>query len=195
MKYIFLRANHCILNWISLNFLEVHFYINLTLARGMTWRRKSDNPFANPLLTFDTRWRSYVAMNTIASSQPCSTLPLKARFLGPTWGPSGADRTQVGPMLAPGTLLFRTFMCSLESWPSVNTVGIKGKICHCSFINTTWSVSDCLDHQCRADDLGNIDKWFRFQKSPVEALWCRRRCQSGTWLLFHWLTLHAAVFS
>ena len=28
------------------------------------------------------------------------TEPLKARFMGPTWGPSGADRTQVGPMLA-----------------------------------------------------------------------------------------------
>ena len=26
-------------------------------------------------------------------------------FMGPTWGPSGADRTQVGPMLAPWTLL------------------------------------------------------------------------------------------
>ena len=30
---------------------------------------------------------------------------LIARFMGPTWGPSGADRTQVGPMLAPLTLL------------------------------------------------------------------------------------------
>ena len=28
-----------------------------------------------------------------------------ARFMGPTWGPSGAGRTQVGPMLAPWTLL------------------------------------------------------------------------------------------
>ena len=27
------------------------------------------------------------------------------RFVGPTWGPSGADRTQVGPMLAPWSLL------------------------------------------------------------------------------------------
>ena len=26
--------------------------------------------------------------------------PLIASFMGPTWGPSGADRTQVGPMLA-----------------------------------------------------------------------------------------------
>ena len=30
---------------------------------------------------------------------------LTARFMGPTWGPSGTDRTQVGPMLAPWTLL------------------------------------------------------------------------------------------
>ena len=31
---------------------------------------------------------------------------LIARFMGPTRGPSGADRTQVGPMLTPWTLLF-----------------------------------------------------------------------------------------
>ena len=30
---------------------------------------------------------------------------LIARFMGPTWGPPGAGRTQVGPMLAPWTLL------------------------------------------------------------------------------------------
>ena len=28
---------------------------------------------------------------------------LKAGFIGPTWDPSEADRTQVGPMLAPWT--------------------------------------------------------------------------------------------
>ena len=31
--------------------------------------------------------------------------PLIARFMGPTWGPSGAYRTQVGPMLAQWSLL------------------------------------------------------------------------------------------
>ena len=35
----------------------------------------------------------------------CRLPALIAKFLGPTWGPPGADRTQVGPMLAPGTLL------------------------------------------------------------------------------------------
>ena len=34
-----------------------------------------------------------------------TTSPLIARFVGPTWGLSGADRTQVGPMLALWTLL------------------------------------------------------------------------------------------
>ena len=32
--------------------------------------------------------------------------PQIAKFMGPTWGPSGADRTQVGPMLAPWTMNF-----------------------------------------------------------------------------------------
>ena len=32
---------------------------------------------------------------------------LIARFMGPTWGPSGANRTQMGPMLASWTLLSR----------------------------------------------------------------------------------------
>ena len=31
---------------------------------------------------------------------------LIARFMGPSWGPSRADSTQVGPILAPWTLLF-----------------------------------------------------------------------------------------
>ena len=40
----------------------------------------------------------------------CISTPLIARFMGPTWGPSGAERTQVGPMLAPWTLLSGTFL-------------------------------------------------------------------------------------
>ena len=35
----------------------------------------------------------------------CGSLSLIARFMGATWGPPGTDRTQVGPMLAPWTLL------------------------------------------------------------------------------------------
>ena len=48
------------------------------------------------------------------------SIPLIARFMGPTWGPSGADRTQVGSMLAPWTLLtglyIRKFLPGRPCW-------------------------------------------------------------------------------
>ena len=36
-----------------------------------------------------------------------SVTTMIARFMGPTWGPPGTNRTQVGPMLAPWSLLSR----------------------------------------------------------------------------------------
>ena len=42
-------------------------------------------------------------------------LSLIARFMGPTWGPSGDDRTQGGSMLAPSTLLSGVFLEMLLS--------------------------------------------------------------------------------
>ena len=44
-----------------------------------------------------------------------SGTPLITRFMGPKWGPSGADRTQVGPMLAPWTLLSGT-IGNMTTW-------------------------------------------------------------------------------
>ena len=46
-----------------------------------------------------------VIMNgsTNQGGRSCCWPALIARLMGPTWGPSGADRTQVGPMLAPWT--------------------------------------------------------------------------------------------
>ena len=57
---------------------------------------------------------------TTAVIKRISVLPIAlwimlARFMGPTWGPSGADRTQVSPMLAPWTLL------SGEDWKHLKT--------------------------------------------------------------------------
>ena len=42
---------------------------------------------------------SYLCYGNSYSGKAISSLI--ARFMGPTWGPSGAGRTQVGPMLAP----------------------------------------------------------------------------------------------
>ena len=55
----------------------------------------------------------------------CALTTLIARFMGPTWGPPGADRTQVGPMLAPWTLL--SGMChhyqalSIRNWSHIGS--------------------------------------------------------------------------
>ena len=46
--------------------------------------------------------------------------PLTAWFMGPTWGPSGTDRTQVDPMLAPWTLLSGLILTSLSCGPMPN---------------------------------------------------------------------------
>ena len=72
-------------------------------------------------------------------SIPCrwGTQSLKTRFMGPTWGPSGADRTQVGPMLAPWTLLsgLVIYKVLIKTSPNANT----------RYIQRMWNLySDCL---------------------------------------------------
>ena len=56
----------------------------------------------------------------------CSTkfdTPHISRFMGPTWGPRGDDRTQVGPMLAPWTLLSGIFSCFIFFRFQSNSLG------------------------------------------------------------------------
>ena len=56
-----------------------------------------------------TPFRLFAVVFTVALSSrlllATSQTSLIARFMGPTWGPSGDNRTQVGPMLAPWTFL------------------------------------------------------------------------------------------
>ena len=47
----------------------------------------------------------FQAIQGKAGLTPLEKLSLITRFMEPTWGPSGAERTQTGPMLATGTLL------------------------------------------------------------------------------------------
>ena len=100
---------------------------------------------------------------------PCMMTPLIARFMGPTWGPSGADRTQVGPMLAPWTLLFgagrlnngcRHISC--ENW----TMNYSDhRTCHKQILNILLQV-------LRGDacwELGVVE----YNESPPESSQCR----------------------
>ena len=52
---------------------------------------------------FDRNWGKHADSEVALKMLTKHTL--RARFMGPTWGSSRADRTQVGPLLAPWTLL------------------------------------------------------------------------------------------
>ena len=57
----------------------------------------------NSLWPSDTKWR-HGSGSTLAQEWLVYHSQI-TRFMGPTWGQSGATRTQVGPMLAPWSLL------------------------------------------------------------------------------------------
>ena len=63
---------------------------------------RPDCPVAHSqFLCIDWHWMGV----TFPRSTGAGKHTLIPRFMGPTWGPSGADRTRVGPMLATWTLL------------------------------------------------------------------------------------------
>ena len=55
---------------------------------------------------------------------------LIARFMGPTWGPSGADSTLVGPMLAPWTLLSGNAMQNCDLWINMWYFAFRSFLCY-----------------------------------------------------------------
>ena len=69
-----------------------------------------------PLVLSRSCWPCKRSMSLSCFVHACSSVipergwSLIARFTGPTWGPSGADRTQVGSMLASWTLLSGIFL-------------------------------------------------------------------------------------
>ena len=81
---------------------------------GSRWREKrSQHSWCMRNPQFGVSGKSPMVHLNIVYSRNLAVKALKvalkdtliARLMGPIWGPSGADRTQVGPMLAPWTLL------------------------------------------------------------------------------------------
>ena len=107
-----------ILSWLQcLNYI-IHStqWFNMFVSRWIEISKNSFNQLLNSNNSIRNHmlisWRKKSSVWYVSSYQVlfiCLCLQNKpsliARFMGPTWGPSGADRTQVGPMLAPWTLL------------------------------------------------------------------------------------------
>ena len=79
--------------------------------------------------------RGSVSMKGLISHSYLSENTLMARFLGPTWGLSGADRTQIGPMLAPWTLLSGYCSC-VSCFQDSILIGIC--TCHNEWAVVSW---------------------------------------------------------
>ena len=58
----------------------------------------------DPFIQYQISMSTYQNVPEMGWSQP-HALTLIARFMRPTWGPTVADRTHLGPMLAPWSLL------------------------------------------------------------------------------------------
>ena len=67
---------------------------------------------------------------------------LIARFMGPTWSPSGADRTQVGPMLTPLTLLSGLFyIFEVQMWIGPYLSMCEYYTCHVGVVLKSYKTS------------------------------------------------------
>ena len=104
-------------------------------------------------------------------------LTLIARFMGPTWGPHGADRTQVGPMLAKWTydkMIFREyysmFLMISTVYPKKYAHGFCFAVLCCGYTLTDFPISIRLtslalwqSNNCPSASkatLMNMDKYF-----------------------------------
>ena len=94
---------------INKNFLK-KMYLNLFAMNNHVSSYHYTSPIFSTTNVTTSLLQSKGACHLVAIA---GAIILIAKFMGPTWGPSGADSTQMGPMLAPWTLL-STYPCILS---------------------------------------------------------------------------------
>ena len=85
-----------------------HRVISDVLLSAITWTYRTE--VVNQTLRV-VRCHNTSFVHGLAWARLLEVSSLIAMFMGPTWGPSGAERTQVGPLLAPWTLLSGLRQC------------------------------------------------------------------------------------
>ena len=127
--------------------LPVIFEMPVCLCKSIrSWCLMNQSAYIRPCIVspLDQVWlssRQRHEMNQcwFAASQ----IPLIARFMGPTWGPPGANRTQMGSMLAPWTLLSGLYQWYLKQ----NTVVCSFQMHKISSAKIDHSRSQCINGQ------------------------------------------------
>ena len=93
---------------------HIYVCINEMVCTCAPWLRLIwDRLFHNLIAQLGPSHKSHNTTVPYPSMYHFVAATLIARFMGPTWGPSGADRAQVGPILAPWTLLSENVHASL----------------------------------------------------------------------------------
>ena len=87
----------------------------------MALRRMSD--IVNLSCLVSNVYFNVIVQDSLCVNMDIGTIP-RSNVMGPAWGPSGADRTQVGPMLAPWTLLSGIWHCVLVSCIPSQSIGL-----------------------------------------------------------------------
>ena len=122
-------------------------------------------------------WWTWCLMQTSLLYRNIHVASLIARFMGPTLGPSGADRTQEGPLLAPRTLLSGIIHTEVNRSGIINlSDGYSWQDCGLGFCGT---ISSNLSFGSQ----GNVYCFWRF-------LWKEYRWSWSQWMhvrcTHHW---------
>ena len=103
------KNNICCFNlWETRNFV---LRINIWIEEIFIFNVNISHNFSSSIMCLSMVWWCSTGTQQ-ALCWPTSNSPISS-FIGPTWRPSGADRTQVGPMLAPWTLLSGLYIYEL----------------------------------------------------------------------------------
>ena len=98
-----------------------------------------------------------------------------ARFIGPTWGPPGAARTQVGPMLATWTLISGHFVYCFNA--------SKDCLCHRFCLYTRPNVAAAMEGQTLKSQ--HLTAKTKRRGSYSFEIWCMNTKMTN--LVHHWL--------
>ena len=166
--------NQCwnIVNWSLGNKLQWNFNRNSNIF-------SQEKAFENVVCEMASNFSWPQCVYRVGCGGMRGTYSLIVRFMGPTWGPSGADRTQVGPMLAPWTLLsglflFRFQFCCRHYWGWRNFI-IFWETLEAITSNFPWYIYVCrklfgghvVDHGSRSPCYRN-PKYFTMPQLKVE---------------------------
>ena len=127
----------------------------------------------NSSINFSGTETGILRYNYVTTMAVGGVASLIIRFMGPTLGPSGADRTQVGPMLAPWTLLSgflrRHIICHIDYMDERFSIFIRWRnsaTCTISVARSDrkskWKFTSRKSYSTRqgSNQLGSICRWY-----------------------------------